>query len=276
MNEIDVTRFDLRETIECGQTFCWVPEGKGYINADIGQVVYVEQKGQILRWKSSNDDVNIVDMFRLDDPLDKIQKEIKKDAFMKECITFSPNLRIVRDPVYPCLVSFLCATWKNIPAIQTMVRRIRERCGPRYELNGKTYCGMPTPEMMCDIDSSFLRSLGLAWRADFIRKTTDMITDGIVDLEGLRRIPYEDAHRRLKLLHGVGDKVADCVSLFALGHLEAFPIDIWIERIIEERYGLFTSAGKSYRRKSQAARAYFGRYAGYAQEYMYNYARNRK
>ncbi len=274
MNELEVNQFSLRDTIECGQTFCWVPEGNGYINADVGQVVYVEQEGNLLRWKSSTGEANIEDMFRLNDPLERIQKEIMKDEFVKRSVRFAPGLRIINDPVYPCLVSFLCATWKNIPAIKTMVQRIRENCGPRYEMDGKTYHGMPTPEQMCDIDIPFLKSLGLAWRAEFIKHSTDMIMERIVNLESLKKRSYDDAHSELKTLHGVGDKVADCVSLFALGHLEAFPIDVWIERVIQERYGLFSESGNSYKKKSLAAREYFGKFAGYAQEYLYHYSRN--
>ena len=101
------------------------------------------------------------------------------------------------------------------------------------------------------------------------------ILNGDINLESLMTIPYTAAHSKLKTLHGVGDKVADCVCLFSLGHLEAFPIDLWIERIIEERYRLFSTSGKSYRIKSEAARRYFGKYAGYAQEYIYYYSRSK-
>ncbi len=274
MNELEAPRFSLKDTLECGQTFCWIPEGNGYVNADVGQVIYVEQEGNILRWQSSTGDAPINELLRLDDPLEQIQNAISKDSFVKKSISFAPGLRIIRDPIYPCLISFLCATWKNIAAIKTMVQRIRESCGPRYEMRGRTYFGMPTPEQMCEIDVPFLKTLGLAWRAEFIKESTDRIVQGLVDLESLKQVSYEEAHKQLKSLHGVGDKVADCVSLFSLGHLEAFPIDVWIERIIQQRYGLFTSAGNSYKKKSQAARDYFGRYAGYAQEYLYHYSRN--
>ncbi|MFW9908798.1 MAG: DNA-3-methyladenine glycosylase family protein [Candidatus Thorarchaeota archaeon] len=274
MNEVEVNQFSLRDTIECGQTFCWIPEGNGYINADIGQAVYVEQIGKKLRWESSDRTAPIADLFRLGDPLKDIHLEIDRDSFMRSCIDYAPGLRIIRDPAYPCLVSFLCATWKNIPAIKTMVQRIRETCGPQYEFRDKTYYGMPTPEQLCEIELIHLKSLGLAWRAEFIAKSTNDIVNGEIDLNGLQRVPYEEAHSELMRLHGVGNKVADCVSLFALGHLEAFPIDVWIERIIQKHYNIFKSAGNSYKRKSAAAREYFGRYAGYAQEYLYYFSRN--
>ena len=274
MRKLRVTDFDLRDTIECGQTFCWMSEGEGFVNADIGQAVYVEQRGNSLHWESTGENVPLSQLFRLKDPLLDIQREIQKDQFMKESIAFAPGLRIVSDPIFPCLVSFLCATWKNIPAIKTLVQRIRESCGPTYELRGKTFYGMPTPEQLNDVNVKDLKSLGLAWRAEFIKRSTEAIVSGDMDLEGLRSLPYEVAHAELKSLHGVGDKVADCVGLFSIGHLEAFPIDVWVEKVIQKQYGIFTKSGKSYQKKSIAAREYFGRYAGYAQEYLYYYSRS--
>ncbi|MHA2425134.1 MAG: DNA-3-methyladenine glycosylase family protein [Candidatus Thorarchaeota archaeon] len=274
MKELRVSNFNLKDTIECGQTFCWIPEGEGYVNADIGQVVYVEQEDDILRRDASEGGISISDLFRLDDPLLEIQNEIAKDDYMLESIDFARGLRIINDPVYPCLVSFLCATWKGIPAIRTMIRRIRETYGSEYNLREKSYYGMPTPEQIYEVDGSVLKSLGLAWRADFIKRSTNAILNGDINLESLKSLPYKTAHSKLKILHGVGDKVADCVCLFSLGHLEAFPIDLWVERVIKERYELFTTAGRSYRIKSEAARKYFGKYAGYAQQYLYYYSRS--
>ncbi len=123
------------------------------------------------------------------------------------------------------------------------------------------------------ITVSELESLKLAWRAKFIARSTEALLAGEVDPEVMTKMRYEEAHHTLKTLHGVGDKVADCVCLFSLGFLEAFPIDVWIERVIQQQYGIFTSTGKSYARKGQAARDYFGQYAGYAQEYLYYYTR---
>ncbi len=274
MKELKVSNFGLKDTIECGQTFCWVSEGEGYVNADIGQAVYVEQKGNTLYWESSGSSISLSHLFRLKDPLLDIQGEIQKDLFMKNCISFAPGLRIINDPIFPCLVSFLCATWKNIPAIKTLVQRIRKSCGPTYDLRGKRFYGMPIPEQLCEVNVKDLKGLGLAWRAEFIKQSVDAIVAGDIDLEGLRSLSYEEAHSELKSLHGVGDKVADCVALFAIGHLEAFPIDVWVEKVIQKYYGIFTETGNSYRKKSIAAREYFGKYAGYAQEYLYYYSRS--
>ena len=273
MRSLEVDRFSLADTLECGQTFSWVKDGNGYINADIGQVVFVEQRGNMLYYETSHDDVDLVSMFRLGDPLDEIQREISRDGIMKASIEFAPDLRIINDPFFPTLVSFLCSVWKNIPTIQGMTRGIRQQWGTSYEFRGNTYYGMPTPEQLSEATVKDLKKLGLAWRADFISKSTEAILEGEVSETSLRLMNYTDAHKQLRKLHGVGNKVADCVCLFSLGFLEAFPIDVWIERVIQEHYDVFSDVGKSYSKKSEAARRYFGRYAGYAQEYLYHYSR---
>ncbi|MFW9981391.1 MAG: DNA-3-methyladenine glycosylase family protein, partial [Candidatus Thorarchaeota archaeon] len=237
MRKIEVERFSLSDTLECGQTFSWVREGNGYINADIGQVVYVEQKGSTLFYDTSNVDVNLPELLRLSDPLEEIQREISRDGIMKASIEFAPGLRIVNDPFFPCLVSFLCSVWKNVPAIRVMTDAIRKEWGPSYDFMGKKFHGMPTPSQLSIATVSDLKKVGLAWRANFIVESTKAIIEGKVSEKGLRSMDYVDAHKRLKSLHGVGNKVADCICLFSLGFLEAFPIDVWIERVIQENYG---------------------------------------
>ncbi len=260
--------------MECGQTFCWNREGDGYLTTDVGQVVYVEQRGNELLYDTSDTDAPIADMLRLSDPLPRIQRKICKDDFMKKSIGFAPGLRIVKDPFFPCLVSFICSIRNNIPSIRRTVQEIRSRFGPVYSFRGREYHGFPTPETLAKSTPEKLRELGLDWRADFIVTTSKSIRSGDVSAEELPEMGYEEAHSTLKTLHGVGDKVGDCVCLFALGFLQAFPIDVWIERVIQRQYGIFTEAGKSYAKKSASARTYFGEYAGYAQEYLYYYSRS--
>ena len=273
MRSLKVNKFSLSDTLDCGQTFCWVKEGDGYINADIGKAVYVEQRGDELFYETSEGDVDLRRLLRLDDPLEDIHREITRDGIMKKSIDFAPDLRIINDPFYPCLVSFICSVWKSVPAIRSMTNAIRKNWGPSYDFRGKTFYGMPTPEQMAVVTVKDLKKIGLAWRSEFIARSTESILAGEITEKQLASMEYKDAHRQLKRLHGVGDKVADCVSLFSLGFLEAFPIDVWIERVIQEHYGVFTEAGKSYSKKSAAARNYFGKYAGYAQEYLYHYTR---
>ncbi len=276
MDSLSTTEFSLEDTLNCGQSFSWIKEGRGYVNADVGQVVYIEQRGREIFYEASQDnDIDLKTLLGLRDPIDKIKTELARDGIMRESIEFAPGLRIVRDPFFSCLISFICSIWKNIPAIQLSMKRIRETWGPQYRFRGNTYFGMPGPDVLARSTITELRGLGLGFRAKYIKRTSEAITEGHATHESLKGQTYEEARSELKTLHGVGDKVADCVCLFSLGFLEAFPIDVWIERVIQEHYGIFTASGKTYARKSAAARAHFGRFAGYAQEYLFHYTRSR-
>ena len=273
MKTITVDRFSLFDTIESGQTFTWTREGNGYVNSDIEQVIYVEQKGDALFYETSSSSVDMSTLFRLNDPLDEIHTEITRQGFMQESIDFAPNLRIVSDPLFPCLFSFISSIQKNIPAIHKLMNSIRQRWGPSYEFRDKTYYGFPSLEDLSGASIKDFDSLNAGYRSKFFVKTIEAMNKGIVIEEELKTMNYHEAHESLKTLHGVGDKVADCVCLFSLGFLEAFPIDIWIERVIQDHYRIFEKEGKTYKKKSATARKYFGQYAGYAQEYLYYFSR---
>jgi len=273
MKTITVDRFSLFDTIESGQTFTWTREGNGYVNSDIEQVIYVEQKGDALFYETSSKSVDMSSLFRLNDPLDEIHAEITRRGFMQESIDFAPNLRIVSDPLIPCLFSFISSIQKNIPAIHKLMNSIRQKWGPSYEFREKTYYGFPTLEDFSEASVNDFDSLNAGYRSKFFVKTIEALNKGNVTEEQLKTMNYHEAHESLKTLHGVGDKVADCVCLFSLGFLEAFPIDVWMERVIQDHYRIFEKEGKTYQKKSEAARKYFGQYAGYAQEYLYYFSR---
>ncbi|TFG15053.1 DNA-3-methyladenine glycosylase 2 family protein [Candidatus Thorarchaeota archaeon] len=274
MKDIEVENFSLKASVECGQTFSWKRAGAGYVNADVGQVIYVEQQDDVLYYETSDFSMNVERLLRLDDPLQDIQREINKDSLIQKSIQYAPGLRIVNDPFYPCLISFISSTRKNIPSIKRILDNLRERYGTRFDFRGASYYGMPTPEQMSNVTVQDLRRCELGYRAKFIRRSTEAILTGETQPDRIAEMPYEEAHSELKKLHGVGNKVADCVCLFSLGHLEAFPIDVWIERAIKQQNDIFEGAGKSYAKKSEAARKYYGKYAGYAQEYLYFYTRS--
>jgi N-glycosylase/DNA lyase len=276
MNSLKTKSFSLSDTLGCGQSFCWTKEGKGYVTADLGQVVYVEQEGDQLRFETSAGlPVDLTSLLGLNHPIESIKRELATDDIMKESMAFAPGLRIVCDPFFTCLISFICSIWKNIPAIRLSMDKIRREWGPTYTYMGREYHGMPGPEVLSEATIKQLRGLGLGFRAKYIQKTAEAVVERRVNADALRGMTFDEARADLKTLYGVGDKVADCVCLFSLGFLEAFPIDVWIERVIRDHYGIFAESGRAYAKKSKAARAYFGPYAGYAQEYLFHYARSR-
>jgi len=273
MKSLPVKQFSLVDTIESGQTFTWTHEGDGYVNADLGQVIYIEQRGKTLYYETSSHPVDVGLLFRLNDPLDKIQAEITREGIVEQSIAFAPGLRIVSDPFLPCLFSFISSSQKNIPAIHSLMNSIRRKWGPAYEFRGKIFYGFPSLEDFSTAKISDFEKLNAGYRSKFFVETIGALNNEVVTEKQLRGMVYSDAHKTLKKLHGVGDKVADCVCLFSLGFLEAFPIDVWIERVIQEHYPIFEGDGRSYQKRAAAARSYFGQYAGYAQEYLFYYSR---
>ncbi len=224
--------------------------------------------------------------FGLDDDLQAIGSVIGKDAHMRKALEMFWGLRIVRQEPWECLISYICATYKSIPAIKHMLNSLSRKFGEKVVFEGAEFFGFPEPRRLARASVGGLADCGLGYRAKFVSETSKRIFDGAFELERLRRLPYEQAKLELRGLPGVGPKVADCVLLFGLGKLEAFPVDVWVKRVLLNHYAGLLPAGVvarlskgeglsnvAYRLLSEFGRSYFGRYAGYAQEYLYHWER---
>jgi len=266
--------FSLRQTLECGQTFSWSKtEEEGvqkYFTVRNGGILKVWQEGDRLMYDCLGNRVDPVDVLRLDDPLDEIYRCINKDGFMERAVAVNHGLRIVRDEFFPCLISYITSSQMQIPRILRIQMDIRAKYGQPLEL-GREYNQFPGPGVLADVPEDELRNLNIGYRAGYVKKTSEMVRDGAVDPENLRSMDYTEAKEKLKVLPGVGDKVADCVLLFSLGFLESFPVDTWVRRIVKQEYR--EKYSKNYEILSENMRNYFGDYAGYAQEYLFHYGR---
>ena len=168
-----------------------------------------------------------------------------------------------------------------------MIHNLSRRFGARVTMEGRPFHAFPRPEDLAEADPRELRKCGLGFRAEYISEISRLVAEGEFDPEGLRGVGYEEARRRLTSLPGVGPKVADCVLLFSLDRLEAFPVDVWVRRIVLESYpdhfeqpfihkvlNRKSITPGEYQKIGSFARRNFGRYAGYAQEYLYHYKRS--
>jgi N-glycosylase/DNA lyase len=290
---------DLDYTLNCGQVFRWSREGGWWVGVVDGLVLKLKQEKDTLKVESSSKDADekfIKKYLRLDDPLPDILASINKDKVMAGAISRLNGLRLIRQNPWECTVSFICATYKNINAIQQMISNICKQFGRRIEFEGKIYYSFPEPEVVAGADKQILENCGLGYRAKFVKEVAKHVVSREVVLEDLESTDYETAMRTLlahkhgsKMLLGVGPKVADCILLFSMEKLEAFPIDVWIRRAVLKFYPhLFDSISvkrmvsnlkhssimpAEYEAVSKTMRSYFGRYAGYAQEYLFHYTR---
>jgi len=287
-----ITPFNLGHTLKCGQTFRWEILGGWWYGVVKGKGIKIKQVGDKLQFQSFPEEVNadfILNYFRFDDNLPLIISEINKDEHIRKAIQHFCGLRITRQEPWECLISYICATYKNIPAIKEMIRNLCRRFGRKTAFDGYSFYTFPKPNDLAEARLEDLRKCKLGFRAKRVLETSRIINNGELDLEALRQVNYEEAKPELLKLPGVGHKVADCVLLFSLDKLEAFPVDVWVKKIVLEFYPKFFTrlfmknvskrgslTDHDYEKFSGFGKEYFGAYAGYAQEYLYHWKRYQK
>jgi len=179
------------------------------------------------------------------------------DAFLKKAAEYGEGIRILRQEPFEILISFIISQNKNIPSIKCCIERVCEKYG-----EGKAgYFTFPKPEKLAAATKEDLRKLKLGYRDEYIIKAAQAITNGEINLANLMKCSYEDAAKELKNIRGVGDKVANCISLYGLHHIDAFPVDVWIAKVLKEIYDNRFDVDM-----------YKG-YAGIVQQYMFYYMR---
>jgi N-glycosylase/DNA lyase len=269
--ELEITDLDLDLTLGCGQTFRWRRQQDGAWKGVLGpDLVTLRQSGTCIKGEATPGGRDIEErtarLLRAEDDIPLIQRMLRKDSVLAPGIKHMKGLRIVKLDEWECLVSYILATYANIPRIMKMVDAVATEFGPRISQGVHAF---PDRNALARASQAQLAKLGLGYRAKYLREACRDIDEGC--LHEMMKMSYEGLRAELINLPGVGDKVADCVSLFGFGRLESFPIDVWIERALLRLYG----QKGSYSRLRGFASARFGSYAGYAQEYLYHNERTR-
>ena len=265
--------FDLPSTLESGQAHRWKYENGWYWGVVYGDLIKIRQtQSEVEILSSLRDPDNLKSLiqwyFRMDDNLDEIYKMIRKDDYISGAINRHYGLRILRQEPWECLSAFICSATSSISRIHKNMESMSDSLGESLVLDGHLRSTFPTPEQIVTAGESKLRELGLGFRAKYLHRAAIAIAEGGLDLEELRYIDYWDAKAKLMELSGIGPKIADCVLVFSLDKLEAFPIDRWVSRALEKFY--FDDCIPSYQDTVVWAHDYFGCYAGYAQQYLFH------
>jgi N-glycosylase/DNA lyase len=263
--------FNLDQTLDCGQVFHWRREGSGWIGAIGEHGFLVEQRGEKLIVPQGLQAV-AAHYFALDHPLAAIAATFPDDPAMNAAREFCAGMRIVRQPAWECLATFITSSMKQVAHIAQISHTLRRRYGRRIDWAGPELFAYPTVEAMAALTEEELRSCALGYRAKNLLGAARMIAEGQVDLAVVAGMDDEAARGELCRLPGVGEKVANCTLLFGFERVRAFPIDVWIERFLREIY--FPRKRKvTARRLKEFSDSYFGEYGGYAQQYLFHYAR---
>ena len=267
--KIKSTNFNIRQIAESGQCFRMKEREPGRY----GLVAY----GKYIELRQMNEDTvelgcNEGDYeglwryyFDIDFDYGRIVQVLSEgdDDFLRKAAEYGSGIRILMQEPFEMLISFIISQNKNIPSIKTCIERICERYGEQkvHEGSGTVYHAFPEPDMLAAAKKEELREMKLGYRDEYILRAAQAVSSGEIDLSDLKKCSHEEALKILKTIHGVGDKVASCVSLYGLHHIEAFPVDVWIKKVLNEVYHDKFSTGR------------FGGFTGIVQQYMFYYKR---
>lgn len=191
--------------------------------------------------------------------------EAGEDEFLKNAANYGKGIRILRQEPYEVIISFIISQNKNIPAIKNCIEAICTNFGQEKRTSdGTVYYTFPEAEVLAKAAREELRALKTGYRDEYIIRASQAVMDGTLDFNDLYSCGYEQAVGKLKKIHGIGDKVANCIALYGFHHIEGFPVDVWIKRVIDEIYN-----GDFNKEK-------YSGYAGIVQQYMFYYMRHIK
>jgi len=273
MESISVKDFSLEKTLGCGQFFRYERKEDGsYLLSLRDRLFSVRQEGSKLFFSGVPKEF-VIRLFRLDEDYQKIIKSISKDEFIRKTIKTNFGMRLMRQDPWECLISYICSANNNIPRIKKNLEMISRSFGKRIAHEAHKGFSFPNPGELSNYDK--IRGCGVGFRSRFIHETNQTIEEG--RLNSLKDRSYEEAREELIKLKGVGDKIADCVCMFSLEKLEAFPVDVWMRRVMLENYFKGEDPKKiSNNRIREFGREYFGRYCGYANQFLFYYRRLQK
>ena len=305
LTRIDAPSFDLAITLNSGQVFHWEKVEAGFCGTIGERAVYVEQRGELLKIKIEGGALRrhrentvvrkvsrpttaatagsreltsvsvarvVAHYFALDHPLEAICASFPRDPAMNAARDYCRGLRIIRQPKWECLATFICSSMKQVAHIRQISRALRQRFGNRKQICGREVFSFPSPDPLAGTTESELRKCGLGYRAKNLLATAKNVASGQANLDSWSSLSDRKLREQLCALPGVGMKVANCVMLFAYERVATFPIDVWIERVLREKY---------FARKRRVtgqiladfAANYFGAHGGYAQQYLFHHAR---
>jgi 3-methyladenine DNA glycosylase/8-oxoguanine DNA glycosylase len=284
---------DLYATLECGQTYCWrrsdgqmfsgdPPAADAWYETVVGAddprvdapvTLRIRQQPDGLAYEASEEAEELIrSMIGLDDPLEDIYAAMPSHPLITAAIERYPGLRIVADPPVACLLSFICSAQMRVARTYQLQLQIAETFGQSWGWDGVQLRAFPTAERLAQASETELRELGLGYRAPYVVDSAELIATGELHPTDVRGLPYEQARTELTRFIGVGEKVADCVLLFALGYHEAVPLDTWMRKVINS-YLPHVDDG-SYTDLSAGIRQSFGGdIAGYTQTHVFHLLR---
>ena len=268
--------FEPKHVFECGQCFRWLREEDGsYTGVVQGKVINVKKENDLIIFDNTNkeDFENIwFDYFDLGRNYGEIKNQLKvMDEYLEKATEFGKGIRILQQDGWEMLISFIISANNRIPMIQRAINNLSERYGKFIgEYRGKKYYAFPTPEELSTVSVEDIRACQTGFRDKYIKSVVDYVDENDEDVLSYRKLDTSECIKELVKFNGVGPKVADCIALFGMQKYDTFPVDVWVKRVMEEFY---VEDNLSLPKIRKFALDKFGDLAGFAQQYLFYYAR---
>ena len=262
-------------SLNSGQVFLWEKIDTKWYGVDGTRILILENSQKFKKnMKYEND------FFRLDDNFEKISNDLKNDNHVRNALKMFPGLRLLRQNPFQCYISFIVSSNSNIPNIKSRLQNLCKTFGRRKMVDGKEFFLFPEPSDLANASVLDIKKCGLGYRAKAVKTASLSVLDKKIDFDFLKKIDYHTAKEELIKVFGIGNKVADCILLFSLEKLEAFPLDRWMLRILQKYYSkefqisTKTITEKTYDQLHENIVEHFGSYAGYAQQFLFKMERD--
>ena len=262
-------------TINSGQVFLWEKIKDSWYGVNGQDVLEFNEKS----FKINSFAQNSLDFFREDDDYAEIIQNISKDEVVKKAIKLFPGLRLLRQDPFQCYISFIASSNSNIQNIRKSLQLLCKKFGEKIIFAKKEFYLFPKPETLAKATLGNLQKCGLGYRAKSVKEASLAVSAGQINFDFLKKTNYQNAKDILLEVYGIGNKVADCILLFSLEKLDAFPMDRWVLKILEKYYSTkFQVDGKSltekkYNQIHEKIVNHFGPYAGYSQQFLFKMER---
>jgi len=265
---------NVENSINSGQVFLWKKNNHYWYGVNGQDILRVSDLGNIKSYQNTK-----TDFFRKKDDMGKIIKSISRDNTTKEAVKKYLGLRLLDQDPFQCLISFIVSSNSNIQKIKNSLEKISKKFGTKVKFENQEFFLFPKPEKLAKATINEITDCGVGYRAKFIKEAANWGVLKKIDFEYLRECNYHDAKENICSVPGVGNKVADCILLFSLNKLEAFPLDRWMIRILEKYYSdqfqitTKTITDKQYNILHEKIVNHYGQYAGYAQQFLFKMER---
>lgn len=241
MYQIEVRNFDIEKICYSGQCFRMKYNKRGGFELiAYGTYLEIYQRGNQLLLSCTKEEYDQLWKSYLgleEDYVAMAHLLDEKDTYMKKAMAYGAGIRILKQDVWEMIVSFLISQQNNIPRIKKCIQAICEQYGEEKKNSyGETYYAFPTAKAFAALQENDLMACNLGYRSKYVVRTAKSVVDGCFDLNNIQLLSYEEAKAELLKLYGVGIKVAECICLYGLHHLNAFPVDTHINQVLAQNY----------------------------------------